>query len=139
MAIMKGISFPFRFNSKGGVTTSQLQPDDYSRIFESIYQIILTRKNERIMLNDFGTDATQALFFPTDDLTELGILRFEIEKALEEQEERITINDITATPTFFEDSRETKIVVVIDAYIVKFMTDATFSLEIPVDTEEMGG
>lgn len=125
MATFKGMSFPFRFNSKGGVTTSELTPEDHSRIYESIKQIIFTRKNERIMLNDFGTNAQDAVFEPTDDVTEMGILRYEIMQALEENEPRILVNDVTVTAI-----DEISILVTVDAHIVKFMTDATFSITI---------
>lgn len=131
MVVFKGIAFPFRFNSKGGVSTSELSPNDYSRIYESIYQIILTRKNERIMLNDIGTNSSEAIFEATDDLTQMGILRHEIIKALSEQENRISVNDVSISSIYDEESKETKILVVINAYIIKFMTNEQFAIQIP--------
>jgi phage baseplate assembly protein W len=126
MATYKGISFPFRFNSKGGVATSELTPDDFSRIRESLEQIIFTRKNERIMLRDKGTKAADTLFENADDITELGILRHDVMKSIEEQEDRVLVNDVTVEP--IDVDGEPKILVEIDAHIVKFMVDERFQI-----------
>jgi phage baseplate assembly protein W len=128
MTSYKGISFPFRFNSKGGVTSNELSPIDFSRIFESIRQIIFTRKRERVMLADKGTDAETALFEPSDDLTEMGILRHEIMKAIDEQEDRVSVNDVYVSEITIGD--EVKLLVEVDAHIIKFMQDEKFQIVI---------
>lgn len=126
--IYKGISFPFRFDSKGGVATSVLTPNDYSRISESIHQIIFTRKYERIMKPNFFTPAETFLFEPTDDETAIGEFIYDVTNALEEFEDRITVNDIHVHVT--EEGGEEKINVLIDARIVKFMRDEIIAIEI---------
>jgi phage baseplate assembly protein W len=122
----KGISFPFRFNSRGGVQTSTLTPYDFSRIRESITQIVMTAKKERVMLNDFGTNAENSVFENLDDATEAGILRHEIMKAIEEQEDRVAVNECSILTE--EEDGVPYVLVVLDIHIIKFMRDETMTV-----------
>jgi phage baseplate assembly protein W len=125
--VYKGISFPFRFNSQGRVERSQLTPSDFSRIRESIAQILLTFKNERIMNGEFGS-IRGAIFDPIEDITDVAILQSEVQTAIEENEDRVIVNDVRV---YTEPGDTGKIVVDIDVHIIKFMKDA--ELTVPLE------
>jgi len=74
-----GISFPFRFDGRGGVATSTTSITDFSHIKESIMQIILTQVGERRMEPDFGSEVRDHLFTMVDDETDIAILKFKIQ------------------------------------------------------------
>jgi len=60
----RGISFPFRFNALGGLTSSTVDMDDPAHILESVRQIVGTRQGERVMRPEFGADADDLVFSP---------------------------------------------------------------------------
>ncbi len=60
----RGISFPFRFNGLGSVTSSTVETGNPAHILESIRQIIGTRRGERVMRPEFGADADNLVFSP---------------------------------------------------------------------------
>jgi phage baseplate assembly protein W len=123
----KGISFPFRFNSRGGVQTSTLTPHDFSRIYESITQIVMTLKKERVMRVEFGTNAEYSIFESLEDATEVGILRHEVMKAIEEQEDRVRINDCLVSLVDEDDSK--KVILTLDVHIIKFMRNEAVQIQ----------
>lgn len=112
----KGISFPFRFNSAGGVATSTTSPDDFSHIRESIEQIIRTKRYERIMESDFYCELDPALFENIDDTSTQGILAFSIKEAIERLDDRVEIQDIT-----FEVDNEGEIIANITFLVKKYL------------------
>mgnify|MGYP000049785020 CR=1 FL=1 len=89
-----GISFPFRFDGRGGVATSTTSINDFSHIEESIKQIVLTSIKERVMELEFGSNVRDHLFSMTDDETDIAILKFHIREAIEKFEKRVEIEDI---------------------------------------------
>ena len=89
-----GISFPFRFDGRGGVATSTTSITDFSHIKESIMQIILTQVGERRMELEFGSEVRDHLFSMSDDETDIAILKFKIQEAIEKHEKRVEINNI---------------------------------------------
>lgn len=123
--LYKGISFPFRFNSSGGVATSELSHTDFSRIEESIYQILFTEMKERIFKTEFGTKLKRQVFEVDGDITQIAILRHEIEKAIDTFEERVAVNDIRI---YTVDEEEGKLFIELDVHIIKFMKDVTLQL-----------
>lgn len=128
METYKGISFPFRFNSRGGVTTSELTPQDFSRIYDSIRQIVFTKKNERVMMTGFGTEAGDYVFEALEDPTEQGIFKHELTKAIEEYEDRVGVDQVNI---FFDDEQgESAVIVEIQATIIKFMKSTTLRFRI---------
>jgi uncharacterized protein len=132
--IYKGISFPFRFNSQGRVEKSELTHDDFSRIKESIIQILFTFKMERIMLTDFGS-TRGAIFDPLDDMTDRALLKHEIQQAIEKYEDRVDVNNVEV---YTDESKEGTLIVVLDLHIVKFVKDV--SLTLPMDLNNyLGG
>lgn len=112
----KGISFPFRFNSAGGVATSTTSPDDFTHIRESIEQIIRTKRYERIMESDFYCELDPALFENIDDTSTQGILAFSIKEAIERLDDRVEIQDIT-----FEVDNEGEIIANITFLVKKYL------------------
>jgi phage baseplate assembly protein W len=129
----QGISFPFRFNGHGRVEKSKLTPDDFSRIQESIAQIIFTMQLERVMNIEFGM-SRKPVFINMEDETDLAILKFEIQKAIEKNEPRVEINDITIYP---DPEKEGTLIVVLDIHIIKYLKDVT--LQVQMDTSNFGG
>ncbi len=92
-----GVSFPFRIGSKGGVVMSTTSDTDYSHINESIRQIILTRKGERVNLVNFGCNLQDALFENLDPGI-ANMIKYTITEALKTYEPRITVNDVRVIP-----------------------------------------
>lgn len=93
---IKGISFPFRFDTRGRVATSVADALDDTHIRESIRQIILTSLGERPMEPEFGCDLRRVVFQennPSLDAIAIDILR----RALERWEPRIEVSEITIT------------------------------------------
>lgn len=64
-----GISYPFRFTTKGaskiGVDTTR----EEIHVLDSVRQILGTRIGERVMRRDFGSRIHDLVFMPLDDLT----------------------------------------------------------------------
>lgn len=89
-----GISFPFRFDGRGRVATSTTSVTDFSHIKESIIQIILTQVGERRMELEFGSEVKDHVFSMLDDETDIAILKFHIQEAIEKYEKRVEINNI---------------------------------------------
>lgn len=93
MAGYTGVSFPFRVGSKGGVVTSTTSALETIHINESIRQILLTRKGERPMEPEFGTNLHRIIFEVIDE-TIMNVIIFEITEALTRWEPRIRIVDV---------------------------------------------
>lgn len=89
-----GISFPFRFDGRGGVATSTTSINDFTHIKESIMQIILTKVGERRMELEFGSEVRDHLFSMIDDETDIAILKFKIQEAIEKYEKRVDVINI---------------------------------------------
>lgn len=123
--IYKGIAFPFNFNSRGGVSTSVLSPDDYTRIKESITHIITTRKQEVPMKPEFGTNADDWTFEDFDDETNIGMLRAELEEAIESAEPRVALTNMKA----WRNGDET-VTVEVEIQIIKFQITETVQVEL---------
>ena len=126
--IYQGISFPFRFNSQGRVEKSKLTHDDFSRIKESIHQIIFTFHMERVMNTEFGVPR-MSVFQSLDDITDQAILKHEIRKAIEKHEDRVEVNDIRI---YTDGENEGTLIVELDLHIIKFLKDVT--VKVPLDT-----
>lgn len=123
----KGISFPFRYGANGGANTSELTMSDSDRIKESVNQILLTRKGERINNPEIGSNIHHYLFESSSDVTTLALIKDEIEECLSEQEPRIELQDVRV---YTLDEEEGKIFVEIDFIILQFAKDETLQLEL---------
>ncbi len=62
-------------------------------IKDSIRQILTTRKGERVMLRNFGSNLHKLIFEPNDELLE-ELVRIEVEEAIKEWEPRVEIVDV---------------------------------------------
>ena len=122
----KGIAFPFKFGSNGGVRTSTLTPDDHDRIYQSIYQILFTYKKERINNSEIGSRLKEYLFEPFDDINTLALIKFEVEKAIAEQEPRVEVLDVRV---YTLDGEEGKIYIDVTVLIIQFTTSTTLQYE----------
>lgn len=91
----KGISFPFRFNSKGGIAMSTTSSTDFSHIEESIQQIIYTFLNERIFELNLGFKGNAQLFKNLDDEIEKSTLAFLIKDSIENLETRVEVESVS--------------------------------------------
>ncbi len=62
-------------------------------IKDSIKQILTTRKGERVMLRNFGSNLHKLIFEPSDELLE-ELVRVEVEEVIKEWEPRVEIVDV---------------------------------------------
>jgi phage baseplate assembly protein W len=120
-----GISFPFRFNGRGGVAKSTTTPDDFSHIEESIYQIVCTFKKERPMELDFGSDANASIFSNATDNVDVTLLKYYIEEAIKEWESRVKVDKITVNTVTDNDSSETYNEAEVHCTVLKYMQSLT--------------
>jgi len=81
---MQNIAFPFAVNKNGEIETADLAES----VRQSVKIILLTRKGERLMLPEFGTNLRRYLFEPLNQ-TIREIIRTEIINTLYEWENRI--------------------------------------------------
>lgn len=116
-----GISFPFRFNSKGGVTTSTTSPSDFSHIDESIKQILYTEVGERVM-EEFGSRLRKHVFDNVENVAKKGAIEYDVKRAIEKYEDRVAVENVNVT---FQDS---KIIVSIDLFIEKYYASHTVNI-----------
>lgn len=86
----KGISFPPRIGSDGRVAWSA----GAQNIRESIYIILLTETQERLMLPEFGGGLKQFLFEPNTPMTH-SLLQEQITHALNLWEPRINVEFVS--------------------------------------------
>lgn len=86
----KGISFPFRINSTGGVIMSSTSVSDVPHITEAIEQILLTKPRERKMEYHFKSDLDLDIFEP-NDMSARCLIEHQIMEALSTLEDRIEV------------------------------------------------
>lgn len=89
VSFFRGFNFPF---TKG--KTALPEPVyDADLVKQSLQQIVLTGRNERVMRPDFGCDAYSFIFEPNDDM--LGeLIRTEVNAAIGRFEPRVVVQDI---------------------------------------------
>lgn len=134
--IDKGISFPFRFGSSGGVKTSKLTHYDYSRIKESLHQIVLTFQKERIMNAEWGSTLRDNLFDIVGDETSMALMQHEMSKAIEKHEPRVLINDLKV---FTVSDSDSTIMIEANVHIIKFVKDVDMQFGVTLPAELIGG
>jgi phage baseplate assembly protein W len=77
----RGISFPFRVNTKGGIAMSSCDIEEIPHIIESIMQILNTHRLERSMEYHIFSDSDEVVFEP-NDVSAHTLLKYDIEQAL---------------------------------------------------------
>lgn len=123
-----GISFPFRFNGRGGVATSTTSHNDFSHIKEGIIQLLGTNIGERIMETNFGSEVYKIQFDSIYDEVTYSEMEFYIQEAIQTWDNRVQVKNITVTPI---DSEEfSGLQVDLDLLAVKFLQDFSMSAKI---------
>lgn len=87
-----GISYPFRVNSRGGVSMSTTSATDPSHIAESITQIFGTSYLERPMESDIYTTVTPMLF-EVNDIALQQVLKNRMVNDLVRLEPRVSLTE----------------------------------------------
>lgn len=82
-----GLSFPFRYDRRTGVTATSTGKN---HIAESIFQILMTRKGERFMRPNFGSRLHELVFEQNDQVLK-GLIRYEVIEAIHQWEKRVVI------------------------------------------------
>ena len=90
-----GLPSPMRKGSRGYMATA------YTRdlIKSSIYNILNTRKGERVFLPEFGSRLTQLLFETLDPIT-LTLAKNIVVEDIQQWERRVTLVSVEATPDY---------------------------------------
>ena len=86
------IKFPFTSNNNDGFFLD-LNKGINDKILSEILHVIMTRKNTRLRMPDFGTDLTKYIFEPNDSET-WNSIKSEIKKAVSTYVPMASINDI---------------------------------------------
>lgn len=86
----KGISYPFRIGSSGGVVMSSTSKNDATHIAESIQQILNTEFLERPMESDVYTTVTSLLFEPNNETLQ-QVLRTRLVNDIERLDNRVKV------------------------------------------------
>lgn len=87
--MIRGISFPFRLNGRGGIAMSDVAIDNAPHLAESIAQIIGTRVGDRVM-EEVGSRVPTALFQPNDTAL-MALIKKEIVDAVAKWDKRVKI------------------------------------------------
>jgi len=121
MAGYTGISFPIRIGSKGRVVTSTTTDMEIPHILESIRQILLTRKGERVNEPEFGADLYHLIFENIDE-TLINVLAYKVQTALERWEPRIEVSNV------FIREFDGGVEIIIDFVVTKTLLETTTSV-----------
>lgn len=126
----KGISYPFRINSKGGVTMSTTSNIDSTHIRESIEQVFKTNFLERPMEGgDIYTSVSMLLFEP-NNMALQSVLRARIVDDLTRLDDRIEIQDEGVVFTVRESDISNEVYIQLTYRIKKFNTYYTSEIRI---------
>jgi phage baseplate assembly protein W len=123
----RGIQFPFQ----SGNTSFPAAATDDDLIKQSLIQIVLTQKGERIMRPDFGTRALSFIFENNDD-TLAEAIRTDLATAVAKYEPRVLLKKIEITR---EDSQ---VVVDIRYVVVASRRDQRLKIDVPSNAPTSG-
>ena len=116
MTQWKGMAFPVTLEN-GGVQCSE----DIENIRECIWIILSTRRGERVMRPDFGSNFFDLIDFPLNQVF-MARLRYEIYQAIEEWEPRVKTNVVQVE---INPSNPAQIIITIEIVILKTDTVET--------------
>lgn len=119
--IFRGISFPFR----RGSTSFPAAATDDDLIRESLLQLVLTRRGDRVMRPDVGSNALAFVFEPNNPQL-ADLLRAEIQSLVARFEPRIVLEDVRV------DQSGSDVLVTIDYIISATRRAGSASLSVPV-------
>ena len=120
VAFFKGLAFPF---IKNAVSLPAAVTDD-ELVRQSILQILMTKRGERVMRPQFGADLYSFVFDNNDSITE-ELLRVEISTAITKFESRARIQDIFFT------TDDTTLTVTVDFVVLSTNTLNTVAVALP--------
>lgn len=123
-----GMSFPFRFDGRGGVAKSTTSHIDFSHIKEGIIQILGTSIGERAMELDFGSEVNKVQFSSIDNDISKSELDFYIRDAIAKWDNRVEVKKIDIQP--FSNETMAGFLVDLHLHVVKFMQDFSLSAKI---------
>jgi len=127
MARFRGINFPF---SRGLQSFPEKVSDD-ELLRQSMIQIIMTPRGERVMRPDFGADAYALIFANTGDVFEQDI-KNAVMSAIAQYEPRVIVLDVRVTE---EDTKtgggQSEVKIDIDYVVLATRESQTISLQVP--------
>lgn len=99
-----GVSFPFRLNSRGGLTLSTTTSDDSTHLEEGMLQILQTFKYDRPMESHFYS-SLDSFMFSSMNSDDISLLKYFIRDALKlETRVYVPIEGISVKPFYTDDS-----------------------------------
>jgi hypothetical protein len=116
-----GIAFPFGKNS----TAFPAAVSDEELIKQSLIQIIMTSKGERIMRPDFGSNAQSFVFANNTDLLS-HLIEIDVRTSIFKFEPRVAVKSVVST-------RKDNIISIDITYIIR-STGAESSVSVPITT-----
>lgn len=125
----KGISFPFRISSQGGVVMTTTDYSNPTHIEESIKQILSTGYLERVMQPEVYSRVYSALFEPNDSSL-INLLKTRIVEDLERLDSRIVINEGGVTLSSKEVDGVSMLYVDLTYQIISYETTFTTKVEV---------
>ena len=123
-----GMSFPFRFDGRGGVAKSTTSHNDFSHIKEGIIQVLGTNLGERVMEINFGSEVYKSQFDSIYDEITHSELEFYVRDAIQVWDNRVEVKKVTVTPIDTEEFAGLQ--VDLDLKAVKYMQDFPMSIRI---------
>lgn len=92
---LKGISFPFRVSSSGGIAMSAVSDTNISHIIEKIKIILTTFVGDRTMEQSWCSQVDTLVFNDNDDSTHT-LLEYHVENALRKLNDIIRVESVSA-------------------------------------------
>jgi len=121
-AFYRGIAFPFA----KGTTSLPNAATDAALIKQSLIQIVMTGRNERVMRPEFGCNALRFVFENNDDL--LGeLIRAEVSATVERFEPRVVLLDVLVT----RDTEAAQVIVTLEYVLVATKRQDTVEIILP--------
>jgi len=117
----RGIALPF----KKSATALPAPVVDEDLIKQSLVQIVLTGKGERIMRPEFGSNA-YAFVFENNDLVLQETIRTEVMSAIAKFETRAIVRTVDVTRS------ETEVVVTINYVVIATRQEQTVAITMPI-------
>lgn len=132
----KGISYPFRINSRGGVVMSTTSATDPTHIAESLEQIFKTHFLERPMESAIYSNISRLLFEPNDEALQ-ELLKSDIIDDIERLEERVELGSDDISFEVEVDNNGVEILYANITYrIVKYNTTYVSKIKVGEVTDE---
>ena len=122
-AFFRGINFPFT----KGATALPEPATDSDLIRQSLEQIIMTGRNERVMRPDFGSGVLRFIFENNDDLLD-ELIRAEVTSAIGRFEPRVAIQDIVIE----KDAEKALVTITIVYVLVTTRQQDTVEIVVPI-------